>query len=146
MLSPSLAEISPSHPPPPSSCAENDVFCYGMPLWPVGASCPGHAPSQLLVHLLSSRARETEKRLTYGKHCSATTTTSVCCQHYSHPKFKYAALYQLLRGKLTPSQPKPAHYSMLDILRCHQNKLILWTRFTNLTHAVTHGFQKAFKK
>lgn len=34
-----------------------------MFFWPVQVSCPGHAPSQISVQLLTSRARDTEKSL-----------------------------------------------------------------------------------
>ena len=35
---------------PPSLYAEHDVLWCGISLWPVWVSCPGCAPSQLLVH------------------------------------------------------------------------------------------------
>ena len=58
------AAICPSQPAPPSSYTGHDALWYGIALWLVRVSCPGHAPSQLLVHLLSGRAWETEKSLT----------------------------------------------------------------------------------
>lgn len=48
----------------------------GISLWPLRVSCPGHAPCQLLVHLLAGRAGDTEKSLTYGEHCWAMTKTA----------------------------------------------------------------------
>lgn len=67
------------------------------------SSCPGHAPPQLLMLLLMGRARETGMSLTWGKHCSATTTSSLCYQHYSHTEHKHMAPYQLLGRQLTLS-------------------------------------------
>jgi len=37
----------------PALYTEHDVIRHGISLWPVWVSCPGYAPSQLLVHLLS---------------------------------------------------------------------------------------------
>ena len=59
----SRAAIRPSRPTPPSLYTGHEVPWYGIALWLVGVSCPGHAPSQLLAHLLAGRARETEKSL-----------------------------------------------------------------------------------
>lgn len=73
--------------------------------WPFGqfrSAPPGHAPSQLLVHLLAGRSQETEKSLTQGKSYLATTKTSVCYQHYSLIESK--TLYRLLGRKFCPSQ------------------------------------------
>lgn len=56
--------------------------CFMLWIVPL-ASCPGHAPSQLPVHLLSSRAWETEKSLTYLKYYSTTTKTSVVSTLFS---------------------------------------------------------------
>ena len=50
--------------PPVYIHAEHDVLWYGVALWLVRVSCPGRAPSQLLVHLRAGRAWETEKSLT----------------------------------------------------------------------------------
>ena len=47
----------------PSLYTGHDIIWYGILLWPVWVSCPGYAPSQLLVHLLAGRAWETEKSL-----------------------------------------------------------------------------------
>ena len=73
---------------PPSLYIEHDVIWYGISLWPVWVSCPGYAPSQFPVHLLSSRAWEAKKSLTWYKHYLATTKVLVCYQHCSHTKFK----------------------------------------------------------
>ena len=62
-LTDARAAICPSWPTPPSLYTEHDVLWYGISLWLVQVSCPGYAPSQLLVHLLAGRARETEKSL-----------------------------------------------------------------------------------
>ena len=83
----------PSSDPPllansPSLYTEHDVLWYGISLWLVQVSCPGHAPSQLLVHLLAGRDWETEKSLAWDKRNLATTKTLVCYQHYSHTKSK----------------------------------------------------------
>lgn len=43
----------------------------------------GSAPSQLLVHLVTGTGWEAGKSLTWGKHNSATTKTSVCYRHHS---------------------------------------------------------------
>ena len=48
---------------PPCLYTGHDIPWYGIPLWLVRVSCPGHAPSQLLAHLLAGRAWETEKSL-----------------------------------------------------------------------------------
>lgn len=40
----------------------HDILCHGISLGPVQVTCPGHAP-QLLVQLLSGRARDTKKSL-----------------------------------------------------------------------------------
>ena len=74
----SRAAIAAPQPTPPSLYTEHDVIWYGIALWPVSVICPGYAPSQLLVHLLTGRLWEAEKSLTYYKHCLATTKTSVC--------------------------------------------------------------------
>ena len=58
------AVIRPSWPALPCLYTGHDVIWYGIPLWVVRVSCPGYAPSQLLVHLLAARAWETEKSLT----------------------------------------------------------------------------------
>ena len=42
----------------PSLYTGHEVLWYGISLWLVRVSCPGHAPSQLLVHLLTGRAWE----------------------------------------------------------------------------------------
>ena len=63
-LTDARAAICPSYPAPPSLYTGHDVLWYGIALWLVGVSCPGCAPSQLLVHLLAGRAWETEKSLT----------------------------------------------------------------------------------
>lgn len=62
---------------PPSLYIGHNVLWYGISLQPVWVSCPGHALSQLFVHLLIGRTWDTEKSLTYSKHCSVTTKTSV---------------------------------------------------------------------
>ena len=63
-LTDARAVIRPSRATPPSLYTEHDVLWYGISLWLVRLSCPGCAPSQLLVHLLAGRAWETEKSLT----------------------------------------------------------------------------------
>lgn len=47
---------------------EHDALWYGISLWPVKVSCPGHAPSQLLSYLLTARVWETEKSSTDSEH------------------------------------------------------------------------------
>lgn len=44
---------------PPSLYIDHDAICYGISLWTVGVSCPGHVPSWLLVllSLLPDRVR-----------------------------------------------------------------------------------------
>ena len=39
----------------PTLYAEHDIIWYGISLWPIGFSCPGCVPSQLFVHLNSTR-------------------------------------------------------------------------------------------
>ena len=63
LLTDARAAIRPSWPTPPSLYTGHDVPWYGISLWLVQVSCPGYAPSQLLVHLLAGRAWETEKSL-----------------------------------------------------------------------------------
>lgn len=63
----------------------NGVVWCGTSLWPAQFSCPGPSPSQLLVHLLPGRTRETEKSLIESKHNLTTIKLSVCYEHYSHP-------------------------------------------------------------
>ena len=58
------AEIHPSQPTPPCLYTGHYILWYGISLSLVQVSCPGYAPSQLLVHLLAGRAWETEKSLT----------------------------------------------------------------------------------
>ena len=53
-----VPEQRPPRPASPSLCTEHDVTWYGMSLWPVWVSCPGCAPSQLLVHLQPSQSAE----------------------------------------------------------------------------------------
>ena len=62
-LTDARAVIRPSWPTPPRLYTGHDVPWYGIPLWLVRVSCPGSAPSQLLIHLLAGRAWETEKSL-----------------------------------------------------------------------------------
>ena len=40
----------------PSLYADHDIIQYGISLWPVWVSCPGCAPSHLLVHLPSQQS------------------------------------------------------------------------------------------
>ena len=87
-LTDARAAIRASRPTPPCLYTGHDVSCYGIALWLVQVSCPSHAPSQLLAHLLAGRAQETEKSLASDKRYLATTKTSVCYQHYSHTKPK----------------------------------------------------------
>ena len=87
LLTDARAAIHPSRPTLPSLYTEHDILWYGISLWLVRVSCPGRAPSQLLVHLLAGRAWESEKSLTYKRYL-ATTKTSECYQHYSHTKSK----------------------------------------------------------
>jgi len=58
------AAIPAPWPTPPSLYISVTSYGTEYTLWPVWVSCPGYAPSQLLVHLLVSRAREAEKSLT----------------------------------------------------------------------------------
>ena len=88
LLTDAPAAIRPSWPTPPSLYTGHDVLWYGISPGLVRVSCPGPAPSQLLVHLPAARAWDTEKSLTYAKRYLATTKTSVCYQHYPHTKSK----------------------------------------------------------
>ena len=67
------AAIGRPRPAPPSLYTERDGPWYGTSLWLVQVSCPGSAPSQLLVPLLAGRAWETERALTQSKHNLAIT-------------------------------------------------------------------------
>ena len=58
------AAICASWQTPPCLYTGHDVPWYGIALWLVQVSCPGYAPSQLLVDLLAGRAWETKKSLT----------------------------------------------------------------------------------
>lgn len=71
------------------------------------SSHPGLVPPLLLMLLLTHRERETETSSTWGKHYSATTTPSMCHQHYPHAEYEHVALHQLLGSQLTLSQPEP---------------------------------------
>ena len=53
-LVPEQQYAPPPPPTPPSLYTGHDVTWYGIPLWPVGVSCPGCVPSQLLVPLQPS--------------------------------------------------------------------------------------------
>ena len=64
LLTDAQAAICPSWPTAPSLYTGHDILWYGILLWLVQVSCPGRAPSQLLVHLLAGRAWETEQSLT----------------------------------------------------------------------------------
>lgn len=101
----SICSPSTDHLPP----ANSPQFIFwalrcGISLWPVWVTCPGCSSSWLL----SDETWETEKSLAWSKHSLATTKTSTCYQHYSHPK---SVLYQLLKGKLILSQLKPGQLS-----------------------------------
>ena len=73
----------------PGFMVKHDAIWYRTFLWPVWVTCPASVPTQLPVGLLTDRAvREVNKSLTCYRQCSATTKTSVCYQHYSHPKSK----------------------------------------------------------
>ena len=54
-LTDARATIRPSWPSPPRLYTGHDVPWYGISLWLVRVSCPGHAPCQLLVHLLLAK-------------------------------------------------------------------------------------------
>lgn len=69
-------------------------------------SCPGCAPSWLLVHLPVGRAWEMEKSLVQRKHYSAAAKTSKCYWHYSHTKSKTWHFISLLKEKLNLFQLK----------------------------------------
>ena len=58
-LTDARAAICASQPAPPCLYTGHDVPWYGIALWLVWLSCPGHAPSQL-----AGRAWEAEKSLT----------------------------------------------------------------------------------
>lgn len=62
---------------------------YPLPLLSQGMEYPsGPAPSQLLVQLLTARARGTHQPLTEGEPCSATTKPSLCYRCPSRPESK----------------------------------------------------------
>ena len=55
--------------PLPSLYTEHDIIWYGISLWPVGVSCPGCIPFQLLVPLQPScLVYKQTKSLTWYKH------------------------------------------------------------------------------
>lgn len=64
---------------PPILHTGHGILCCGIFFWSVWVSSPGHDPSQLLVHLLSGRAWDTQKLLIWGNN-----------QHYSHTESKMA--------------------------------------------------------
>lgn len=47
---------------------EHNILWCRTSLWPVWVSCPGCTPSELLVHLLTSKAWETGKPLNWNMH------------------------------------------------------------------------------
>ena len=63
-LTDARAAICLSRPTPPHLYTEHDVLWCGISLWLLRVSCPGYAPSQLLVHLLAGRAWEAEESVT----------------------------------------------------------------------------------
>lgn len=81
------AVSSPSQSNSPSLWAEHDALCCGTSLWPLWISWPGHVPSWLLVHLLTSRAQETESpwlRVSTAQQ----QPKQLCYLHYSRIKSK----------------------------------------------------------
>lgn len=70
---------------------------------------PGQSGSLVLAILPRWQSLGNCKVLNSGKHCLATTKPSVCYQHYRHSEPKTQHCFVLLRGKLTPSQPKAGH-------------------------------------
>lgn len=74
-----------------SFIVQHDIIYYGIILQSIWVSCPGCVLPLIPVYLQPftiRRAQELEKSLSYYKHCSITTKTSVCYQPYSHPKSK----------------------------------------------------------
>jgi len=53
MPCPALSSSRGTQPAPTNLYAEHDMVWCGIAFWPGGVSCPGCAPSQLLVCLLS---------------------------------------------------------------------------------------------
>jgi len=77
-------------PPPPSQFfLSMTPVGTGRAFGQSGSAVPLLSPPSPLCppQLLAGRAaQEAETTLALCKHCSATTKTSVCYQHYSHPK------------------------------------------------------------
>jgi len=70
---------------PPAFYAERDVIWCGMSLRSAGVSCPGHVAPSSLHSRVGCGA---EEALALGKHCSAVTQTSLCCQRCFQHKSK----------------------------------------------------------
>lgn len=75
-------------PAPPVYITEHGVLWNGISVWLLQVSCPRYVPSQLHVHLLTDRVRETEKLLTQDKGYLTIVKKSVCYWNCSHTRSK----------------------------------------------------------
>lgn len=88
------AAVDPCQTTLPSLYTGHDILWYEISLWLVWVNCPGCAPSQILLKLLTDNVWKTAKSwlrinpLTEGEHCSAAPTPSGCYWHYCHPESK----------------------------------------------------------
>ena len=103
-------------------------------------SCPNSVPLSSLCTpqpLAVRAAPRDEKSLTWCKHCSATTKTSVCFQHDSHPRSKAHHHVSYWEGN-----PSCILDSDSDLQRCRplksQRKWICWL-------CINHPFGRSTK-
>lgn len=98
---------------PPASSLQFTHWVWHSGAWNIPlasrVSCAGHAPSWIVVLLLTGKAWETGKSLTWGKHYTAKTEASLCYQHNSHSKAKNHSTVPATGSKLTLSQPRSRH-------------------------------------
>lgn len=94
-----------SDPPLPASSphlyTEHVVLWYGVSLCLVWVSCPGYAPSHLLVHLRTGKTWEAENSL-----ISEELNPSAYYQH-SHTESNTQPYSRYRQGQLALCQPKP---------------------------------------
>lgn len=90
-------------PAPPVYITEHGVLWNGISVWLLQVSCPRYVPSQLHVHLLTDRVRETEKLLTQDKGY-LTIVKNQCAIEIVLTLDPKPPLHQLLERKLTLSQ------------------------------------------